>query len=239
MQLGTRLANFYSSFSANFDLLFSEFSDRDSAFPGGSWWNATDFSRHTLFLGTVSTHTSKRMVLWQIPLGNTIMRSCDDSQFHYQDNRVQTILGGDSQYYWTNQYMAAGTIGFLFGGGQYGDTDVDDGANDGITNPAPINGNTGVANVSDDDGGYFSMKARAYYAMGALSLSPGTSSTTTTNSRSSTSGTSPASSLISFSPWESFAHLPDLLLLIAEEALSLFVPYFTWATMTASTTVTI
>ena len=41
---------------------------------------------------------------------------------------------------------------------------------DGVTNPAPINGNTATSLSADDDGGYFRQQARAYYTAGAIAL---------------------------------------------------------------------
>ena len=38
---------------------------------GHSWWDADDFSRNVRFLNGFSVATSKRIVMWQIPLGNT------------------------------------------------------------------------------------------------------------------------------------------------------------------------
>ncbi|MDE3094366.1 MAG: hypothetical protein KGK07_00005, partial [Chloroflexota bacterium] len=58
----------------------------------------------------------------------------------------------------------------LFGRGADGATCACDAAGDGITNPAPINGNTGVSLSADDDGGFFRQKAAAYYAAGAMRL---------------------------------------------------------------------
>jgi hypothetical protein len=42
---------------------------------GASWFDADDFARHARFLKTFSNVTQKRVVLWQIPLGNTKMRA--------------------------------------------------------------------------------------------------------------------------------------------------------------------
>ena len=42
-----------------------------------------------------------------------------------------------------------------------------------MTNPAPINGNTGLSLNADDDGGFFRQKVRDYYAAGPLPLSGG------------------------------------------------------------------
>src|SRR5262249_9763779 len=44
-------------------------------------------------------------------------------------------------------------------------------AGDGVTNPAPINGNTGVSLNADDDGGFYRQKVAQYYAAGAAPLS--------------------------------------------------------------------
>ena len=80
-QLAGRAATFYKSLAANFDVAFAEFSDRDSGFyqfvygdGGHSWWDAEDFRRNVRFLSGFSASTGKRIVMWQIPLGNTKMR---------------------------------------------------------------------------------------------------------------------------------------------------------------------
>ena len=51
---------------------------------------------------------------------------------------------------------------------------------DGVTNPAPINGNTGVSLNADDDGGFFKQKAVAYYTTGAMPLAGGAPAPTPT-----------------------------------------------------------
>ena len=50
-------------------------------------------------------------------------------------------------------------VAVLFGRGADGPTCACDAAGDGVTNPAPINGNTGVSLNADDDGGYFKQQA--------------------------------------------------------------------------------
>jgi hypothetical protein len=45
-----------------------------------------------------------------------------------------------------------------------------DAAGDGVTNPAPIDGNNGTSLSADDDGGFFHEMATAYYKTGALPL---------------------------------------------------------------------
>ena len=94
--LATRAGNFYNSLGANFDITFAEFSDRDSGFKqvinglGTTlWFDAEDFARHARFLKTFSNTVQKRVVLWQIPLGNTQMLAMNNTWNHFQENRVE------------------------------------------------------------------------------------------------------------------------------------------------------
>ena len=111
-----------------------------------------------------------RMVAWQIPLGNTVMRAMDDTTGHYQDNRVQWLLDGASGRAHLRAYVKAGYVGFLFGGGAGGTTCACDAQKDGVTNPAPIGANTRPSLSADDDGGFFRLSVRAYMRHGALRL---------------------------------------------------------------------
>ncbi|MGE3077094.1 MAG: hypothetical protein AB7N24_20390 [Dehalococcoidia bacterium] len=188
-QLATRAGNFYNSLGANFDVAFAEFSDRDAAFKqliygdgGASWFDAEDFARHARFLKTFSTVAQKRIVLWQIPLGNTKMRAENNTWNHYQDNRVEWLLDDPGRTH-LSTYIDAGVVAFLFGRGADGPTCACDANGDGITNPAPINGNNLTSLNSDDDGGFFKQKVAAYYSQGAMSLSGGGSSNTPTPTR--------------------------------------------------------
>src|SRR5581483_9263335 len=158
-----------------FDLAFAEFSDRDAAWSAvfrqkpGAWYTPADFHRHLLYMQTLVADSRLRVVLWQIPLGNTVMRAENNTFDHYQDNRVQWLLGPNGREH-LRAYAAAGVIGFLFGRGANGNTCACDAAHDGVTNPPPINGNDRLSLSSDDDGGYFRAQAASYYAYGALPL---------------------------------------------------------------------
>ncbi|MEP6979077.1 MAG: hypothetical protein ABI948_13575 [Thermoleophilia bacterium] len=88
---------------------------------------------------------------------------------HFQDNRVRWLLGARGRAH-LRAYASAGYVAFLFGGGADGTTCACDARRDGVTNPAPINGNTRASLCADDDGGYFRAQARAYYRAGALRL---------------------------------------------------------------------
>ncbi|OAI39754.1 hypothetical protein AYO38_07060 [bacterium SCGC AG-212-C10] len=83
-------ATFYLALGARFDLVFSEFSDRDAGFKdkeykdgGASWWDNADFARFGQLLREFHDRTGPPIVLWQIPLGNTKMRSLNNTRNHY------------------------------------------------------------------------------------------------------------------------------------------------------------
>jgi hypothetical protein len=163
----TRSAAFERSLHARFDVSFEDFSDRDAGFyekqqgNKNTWFKPADFHRHLLYAQTFVGLTRLRMVAWQIPLGNTLMRAMDDTWGHYQDNRVQWLLGAQSRAHLAG-YVKAGFVAFMFGGGAGGTTCACDATKDGVTNPAPIDGNTRMSLSADDDGGYFRTQVRAY-----------------------------------------------------------------------------
>ena len=73
---------FYASLGATFDIAFTDIGDRDADFKqiqygdgGASWWDAADFVRYARFIAGFVAGTGKRIVVWQIPLGNTKMRA--------------------------------------------------------------------------------------------------------------------------------------------------------------------
>ena len=197
--LAQRAAAFYTSLGAAFDIAFAEFSDRDSGFyqyiygdQGRSWWDADDFRRNVRFLRGFSTATRKRIVMWQIPLGNQAMLAMNNTWGHYQDNRPQWLFDEPARTHLT-AYRDAGVVAFMFGGGASGTSCACNAQNDGVTNPAAINGNTMASELAaagtppalvmrgstptlvtpyaaDDDGGFFRWKAWDYYRVGALPL---------------------------------------------------------------------
>jgi hypothetical protein len=169
----TQSATFYRSLHAKFDIAFDDFSDRDAGFYAkingnpSTWMTPADFHRHLLYAQTFVRRAGVRMVAWQIPLGNMVMRAMNNTWDHFQDNRVQWLLGPGGRAH-LRAYAAAGVAGFLFGRGADGATCACDAAKDGVTNPAPINTRPSLS--ADDDGGYFNAQARAYYREGALAL---------------------------------------------------------------------
>ena len=184
--LAARSAAFQQSLGAAFDLVFTDPADRDAAFDqiingdgGVSWWDDADYARFDRYVSGFVNGVGLRMVLWQIPLGNTKMRAMNNTWGHYQDNHVQRWFDDA-----TATHLAAtvdsGVIAMLFGGGADGTTSVTDARNDGVTNPSPINGNSLASYDADDDGGYFRHQVNAYYAAGAMPLPGSTFATSAT-----------------------------------------------------------
>jgi hypothetical protein len=120
------------------------------------------------------------------------MRAQNNTWGHYQDNRVETLLDEPTRATLT-AYRDAGVVALLFGGGAGGVTCACDAIGDGVTNPAPINGNTMASQLAaagtapsqttvngvptlvtpyaaNDDGGYFRWRVWTYYQAGALTL---------------------------------------------------------------------
>jgi hypothetical protein len=196
-QLATQSVNFYKSLQANFDVAFAEFTDRDAGFKqyiygdsGASWWDEGDFSRNVRYLQDFVAGSQKRVVMWQVPLGNTRMRAMNNTWDHYQDNKVEWLLDEPGRTH-LQAYAQAGVVAFLFGRGADGATCACDAAGDGVTNPAAINGNTIPSLSADDDGGFFRQKAASYYADGPLPLTGGTNSPTPTPAASPTATSTP------------------------------------------------
>jgi len=169
LELAGRSATFYRSLNANFDLTFTELGDRDAEFKKAvyrqgneAWWTAADFERHARYVAAFNVATQQRIVLWQIPYGNTRMRAMNNTRNHYQDNKVEWLLDDPSGDH-LKTYVAGGVVAILFGRGADGATDASDANRDGVTNPAPINGNDLTSFSADDDGGFFRNRAAAYY----------------------------------------------------------------------------
>ena len=144
---------------SSWNLLSNDVADFDSAQPGGrSWWdryNQTypNFSRYLTFIHDLSKATHRRIVMWQVPMGNQYFDTMNNTSGHYQDNRAEYILGNVAAF------AAAGVIAVLFGPGNGGTMNTD-ARNDGVTNAAPISTyecnrcNTHTSIYPDDDGGY-------------------------------------------------------------------------------------
>jgi hypothetical protein len=168
--------------TGNWDVFYTDISDRDAAYyeyvvgdGGAHWWDTSNekypnFNRLNAWAAAFTAAAQKRLVIWQIPVGNTLMRSSNNTGFHYQDNREQYWLENYPNNANISALAQAGVIGLLFGPGNSGTTDVFDGAGDGITNPAAIDGNSTAAAYADDDGGLLRLNVGKYYRSGATPL---------------------------------------------------------------------
>jgi hypothetical protein len=128
---------------------------------------------------------NKRALLWQVPDGNRVYRSENNTDGHYQDNRPEYFLNGTNGRSHIQAWANYGVMGVMFGAGAASQTHYFDSKGDGITNPAAINGNDQLALYADDDGGYIRSQVQAYYLGGAVPL-PGSGSSSPTPTRTST-----------------------------------------------------
>jgi hypothetical protein len=176
---GNWVASWYQKLGAKFDLIFFNTSSRDAGYlvtalgwPSGyAWWTNTAFSNFQQYIASIYQATGLKSMLWQTPVGNTLYDTCNNTKYHYQDNRAQYFLQSGNRQNIIN-FVNAGVIGILFGGGNDGGRDDQthywDRAGDGITNPPAIDGNTMVSNYADDDGGFLRQAAAAYYSSGPV-----------------------------------------------------------------------
>jgi hypothetical protein len=160
------------------ELLFSDPLDRDAGqyktqFGQNRWWDRLNvkypnFARWEQYLHATSTADgNKPMLLWQVPVGNQYFQTENNTDGHFQDNRVE-------YFFWhIPELIQTGIIGVLIGAGNAGTTTYGDSKQDGITNPPAICTTDGVSTgqicndhpstVADDDGGYVRMSGQAYY----------------------------------------------------------------------------
>ena len=162
---------------STYDLVFNDVADRDAAyykyvFGSNVFWDRTNrtvpnFHRWERYIRGIVATTHRGVIVWQIPLGNQYFRTENNTDGHYQDNRVAYF------FHHVRELIHTGVIGLLFGAGNGGSTTNSDAKHDGVTNPPSFctkDGTSGEAvcnthesTVADDDGGYFRMQARRYY----------------------------------------------------------------------------
>jgi len=114
IQNAQRVASFIDAMGgAQADLLVVEWSDRDAGYGLRPWWDDTDRTaprptRAILWENALSQASAKRLLLWQVPVGNMAL---DDTCDHYRDNRAAYLFNH------ARDVFDAGVIGVLFGGG--------------------------------------------------------------------------------------------------------------------------
>jgi hypothetical protein len=175
--LGQQVGVFLSKTGPH-DILWSNPLDRDAGqyevqFHQNRWWDRLNltfpnFTRWESFLhATLAADNNRPMLLWQVPVGNQYFRTENNTDGHFQDNRVEYLFNH------IPELIEAGIVGALIGAGNAGNTTYGDAKNDGITNPPPICTTDGISSgqicndhpssVADDDGGYVRMVGQAYY----------------------------------------------------------------------------
>ncbi len=158
------------------DLVFTDVADRDAGFQeahgiANAGWTEKDFTEFRDWGADLHARTGLPLVVWRIPLGNTHMATCNNTPWHYMDNRVEYWLEGYPSNARISEWAKAGFVGLLFGGGAIECTVHKDNAKDGVTNPPAIPGNRGERSAfPDDDGGYLRLRAGKYYEAGPLRL---------------------------------------------------------------------
>jgi ferric-dicitrate binding protein FerR (iron transport regulator) len=158
--------------SGTWDLVFTDVGDRDSGFNDahgkpGTGWSEKEFRDFRAWGAELHARTGLPLLVWRIPLGNTVMAACNNTPWHYMDNRVEYWLEGYPADRRIADWAEAGFVGYLFGGGAIGCTVHKDNAKDGVSNPPPVPGNKGeTSTFPDDDGGYLRLRAGRYYQNG-------------------------------------------------------------------------
>lgn len=159
----------YATLGARFDFLDTIMTYNEGGMLGEEYL-ADDqfFDRLLTWVDGISTATGTRVVIDNVPVGNTVYRTVDDSDYHYRDTWVEWILG-DDDFANLTALRDAGVIGIVFGvdGAPASMTCPCDAAGDGVTN----GGNRGLTSSSaDDDGGYLAERLRAYAETGGIPL---------------------------------------------------------------------
>ena len=119
---------------ATWDVLTNNPLDRDSDYyttlGQNRWWDASDsasissksFNRYAEWLRLWNVKSSKRWLLWQVPLGNSNhlnVYNNGNSREGYKDNRPEYFFEWNASAH-RQKFAAAGVIGLLFGPGTGG-----------------------------------------------------------------------------------------------------------------------
>jgi hypothetical protein len=177
--LGVRAGTFaLASGAASFDLLFNDVSNKDAAYytyvlHKARFWDQDNavfpnFHRWESYVKAVTTTTGKKAIVWQVPIGNQLYKTMNNTYGHWQDNRVEYFFNHLAEL------RDAGLIGVLFGTTQPDATNYWDAAGDVVTNPAPVCTSDGWSSgkvvcstldspSADDDGTYLRLRVIDYY----------------------------------------------------------------------------
>lgn len=111
-RLARNTSDFLLRLSPDFDLIFMDWSDRDAGYDG-IWWDkkntsVPNFARVLMFTNYLSILTKKKIILWQIPIGNEKLPNIPNQ---YADNRLDYIFDNPVDI------AKSGIIALLFGAG--------------------------------------------------------------------------------------------------------------------------
>jgi hypothetical protein len=167
--------------SSTWDLVFNDVDDHDAGWwekQGANnagfthWWDPNNFkvpnfTRYLAWVSELHTQTARQQVVWQVPVGNQVFLTMNNTCGHYQDNVAQYFISHADDLY------KSGLVAVLFGAGNACQTSYTDARGDGITNNggAPTTDaqgscyacNTQVSSWSDDDGGLLRTWVGSYY----------------------------------------------------------------------------
>ena len=170
-------SSYYATLGAKFDFIdyivaYGE-AGKLSTKTASNYPTDKDFARLLSWVTNIAQGTKLRVVLGNVPIGNTVMAPMNNTNYHWQDGYVQWLLG-DGDYIHLHALRDAGVIGIDFGFGESG-ADVTcpcDAANDGETQgvPAGATPTRELAASSDDDGGYLQARISAYLTSGGMPL---------------------------------------------------------------------
>jgi len=175
---GASGASWTDGTASTYDLLFNDVSNKDAAYytyilHKPRYWDQDNvvfpnFHRWEAYVKAVTTAAQRQAIVWQVPIGNQLYKSMNNTAGHWQDNRVEYFFNHVAEL------RAAGLVGMLFGSTLTDGTDYWDAAADGVTNPEPVCSSDGWSSgkvvcssldtpAADDDGGYLRVSIQNYY----------------------------------------------------------------------------
>ena len=147
---------------ASFEIAFSE-----AGAPGAADEYSDEARSNVIaWLREFNTVTGYPVVLEAVPLGNSVMKTMDNTPYHYTDGWIQWLFADEGAN--LRALHEAGLVGLQFGATSPPDgTCACDAAGDGVTNGAERGRG---ATSADDDGGYLAEQVALMRERGGLAL---------------------------------------------------------------------
>ncbi|MGX6448870.1 hypothetical protein ACVU7I_12500, partial [Patulibacter sp. S7RM1-6] len=149
---------FWRALGRPFDVLTFEYANRTAGYQekvdgvarDDAEWTSANYARHVQFVRGFLRAAKRPGVLWQVPPGNTVSATMNDTPGHYHDDKPQKLLGASGRPL-LQQYRKAGVVAVLFGSAFPNDTCACV-RTDEYADP----------DGGEDDGGYLAGQVRAY-----------------------------------------------------------------------------